>query len=356
MPAKGYHPAPTNSVDSRNEPQEPRQHVVALSVIFFMVTSIAMLMANKVVLLEVALPVTILWAQILVSIVLMHLGAVCKLFTIPKIDTRICVKLWPLTAINVVGLIFNTYTLHLGDASFYQIARGMVLPLTVLLSWFYFARPSNMVLLSSSIVAIGYALGAFLDSSAAHIPASALMFGAFSSITTAAHVIIIKKAMVHTGGRTMELVYYNNVLSAACFPVIIVLGGEAAKCLEYLREHNPPEKTVGGNTKEDVDVRTFVYGCLLTGILGFLLNVASFLQIKITSPVTHSVSAAARGVLQTFIAVWLFDEIVTSARAGSILVITAGSALYTIVKHNDGAAARQKKLDRVSAISPRDSV
>lgn len=36
------------------------------------------------------------------------------------------------------------------------------------------------------------------------------------------------------------------------------------------------------------------------------------MSIKVTSPVSHMVSSAARGVLQTIIGVWMFGDIITT--------------------------------------------
>lgn len=36
------------------------------------------------------------------------------------------------------------------------------------------------------------------------------------------------------------------------------------------------------------------------------------LSIKVTSPITHMISAAVRGVIQTFMGVWFFGDVITS--------------------------------------------
>jgi GDP-fucose transporter C1 len=71
------------------------------------------------------------------------------------------------------------------------------------------------------------------------------------------------------------------------------------------------------------------------GFVGFLINIAGFLQIKVTSPVTHMVSSAVRGVLQTFVAMAIFDEIVSSQRWLGIFLTICGSIFYTWVRHQE---------------------
>jgi hypothetical protein len=81
-----------------------------------------------------------------------------------------------------------------------------------------------------------------------------------------------------------------------------------------------------------VERSTFFIGSLVTGFFGFLLGLAGLLSIKVTSPVSHMVSSAARSVLQTVLGVWLFGEIVTGRRALSITVITLGALYYTWIQ------------------------
>jgi len=106
----------------------------------------------------------------------------------------------------------------------------------------------------------------------------------------------------------------------------------------------------------------------MQGVFGFLISLASFLSIKVTSPVTHSmsplispsdpaltpwmivISSAARGVLQTMLAVYIFGDIMSQwvlvvhrhenlrltiswrGRVISIFLIIAGSVLYVYAK------------------------
>jgi GDP-fucose transporter C1 len=50
----------------------------------------------------------------------------------------------------------------------------------------------------------------------------------------------------------------------------------------------------------------------LQGLLGFLMNIASLLSIKVTSPITHMVSSAVRGVAASLLGMWLFHDVITT--------------------------------------------
>ena len=103
------------------------------------------------------------------------------------------------------------------------------------------------------------------------------------------------------------------------------------------------------------------------------MNIASLLSIKVTSPITHMVSSAVRGVAASLLGMWLFHDIITtcvncpsprfhpfthnapsshSGRASSIGTILAGSALYTWFKHQESqdhkpATTRRGSYERV---------
>jgi GDP-fucose transporter C1 len=77
------------------------------------------------------------------------------------------------------------------------------------------------------------------------------------------------------------------------------------------------------------------------GVFGFLMSIATLISIKVTSPITHMVSSAVRGVAASFLGMWLFHDVITSGRAGSIAIILFGSIYYTWVKHVESQAPAQ---------------
>ena len=100
-----------------------------------------------------------------------------------------------------------------------------------------------------------------------------------------------------------------------------------------------------------------------------MMSIASLLSIKVTSPITHMVSSAVRGVAASLLGMWLFHDIITrflpfsashyeedlinncSGRASSIAIILLGSILYTWVKHQEAqpaaASSRRGSYERV---------
>lgn len=99
------------------------------------------------------------------------------------------------------------------------------------------------------------------------------------------------------------------------------------------------------------------------------MSIASLLSIKVTSPITHMISSAVRGVVGSLLAMKLFRDTITtlvygfplflfskkkmpssrSGRASSIGIILLGSILYTWVKHKESQLSKRDIPERVNA-------
>jgi len=92
------------------------------------------------------------------------------------------------------------------------------------------------------------------------------------------------------------------------------------------------------------DWSTFAWGNFVTGVFGFLISVAGILSVKVTSPVTHMFSSAARSVLQVALGVKIFGDVLTTQRALSVLTILSGTLLYTWAKSRETPPPDSKEL------------
>lgn len=327
LEARRQHQQPAGGA---GDEEHSRVKVIA-TVLFYLVAAIVMVFANKWVLNAVSIPLTFLFLQLVIAVVLLHLAAVLGYFQLPTLSLSTSRALSPLIAINVVGLTFNTYCLQYVDASFYQVARGLILPFTVLASWIFLsARPSSGVLAAVAVVCAGF----FCGVGAEHLTVSPIgvTLGVFSSITTSLHAIVVKKSLGVTSS-PMDLAYYNNLLSAIVLLPPLLISGEFETFTVLLVE--------GGEA-----LRTLVVGAVVTGVFGFLICIAGFISIKVTSPVTHMISSAVRGVIQTLLGVALFHDVVSLGRASGIGFILVGSILYTWVKDREATRAARERRER----------
>ncbi|KAF9469853.1 hypothetical protein BDZ94DRAFT_1151798 [Collybia nuda] len=298
---------------------------VAGVVSFYMAAALVMVFVNKAVLNNAPnLPLLFLLVQLLIAVVLLHLSAAfSQKIEMPKFDVHVAKKLIPVVLVNIVGLVFNTLCLRDVEASFFQIARGLVLPLTIFVSCIHTRiAPTQKVLIAAAMVTIGFLVGVAPSSS---VPQSAtpsllsLFYGVLSSFFIAVHAVLIKSSLPYCNNSTIQLAWWTNFGSALFLLPAVIIHGELALIISLIRSGI-------------WDGTVFFWGSLVTGFFGFLLCVAGLLSIKVTSPITHMFSSAARSVIQTLLGVWIFNDLLTVNRGASILVISGGTMFYTWIK------------------------
>ncbi|OCB89055.1 hypothetical protein A7U60_g3864 [Sanghuangporus baumii] len=283
---------------------------VAGVVSFYMTAALVMVFVNKAVLnSSPELPLLFLLIQLLIAVALLHLSS--ALFShkidLPRLELETAKKLAPVVLVNIIGLVFNTLCLRDVEASFFQIARGMQLPLTILVSSISTRQqPTGRVLIAAGTVTIGFLLGvspsSFSSLSFSLTPAApsvaqpsdhkapglvSLIYGVLSALFIAFHSVLIKSSLPHCNGSTIHLAYWTNLGSALFLFPFVLLTGEFFKVLSLAL--NKVDASVGGEWNASV----FVWGSLVTGVFGFLLCVAGLLSIKVTSPVTHMFSSVS---------------------------------------------------------------
>lgn len=152
---------------------------------------------------------------------------------------------------------FSNYTLKYVDASFYQVARGLVLPFTVATSFiFLHARPSFLVLLACSVVTMGFFVGVFLDGT--KVSTLGIFFGVTSSMITAMHSVVIKRSLEVVKGSALHLSWYTNLFSALLLIPILLLNGEGPGVYDLL--FTPHIVNVG----QVSPLTTFMWGSAIT--------------------------------------------------------------------------------------------
>jgi GDP-fucose transporter C1 len=303
----------------------PSRLRVAAVVSFYMFAALVMVFVNKTVLNSTPdTPLLFLFIQLVIAVIFLHVSSLfSSRVEIPHWDATTARKLLPVVSINIIGLVFNTLCLREVEASFFQIARGLVLPLTIAVtSVTTHSHPAARVIIAAGIVSIGFFIGVAPTNNVpvASIPSPiSLFYGVFSSLAIAIHTVLIKSSLPYCNNSTIQLAYWTNAGSAILVAPFVLLLGEPARMLEL-------------SASTEWNMRVFIWGSLVTGFFGFLLCVAGLLSIKVTSPVTHMFSSAARSVIQTLLGVWLFQDILTVNRVLSIMTILSGTMYYTWVK------------------------
>nr|XP_019050155.1 hypothetical protein I302_00577 [Kwoniella bestiolae CBS 10118]OCF29085.1 hypothetical protein I302_00577 [Kwoniella bestiolae CBS 10118] len=289
------------------------------------------------------MPVFLLFCQSAVAVVLLGLENMFGPYKTPRFESSTAKDLIPLVFVNVLGLIFNNACLQYVDASFHQVARGLVLPFTIIVTVIVLHQyPSPLALIAALIVTFGFFSGVLFDPNHASSAASAavagshtsslgITFGAMSSVSSACHAVLIKRGLASVSNSPISLSYYNNILSTIALVPMFIISGELPAAIKLLSN--------GGASQ-------FFWGAAITGLFGFLISLASFISIKVTSPVTHMISSATRGVLQTMLAVYIFGDVMSRGRIISIFLIISGSVLYVYAKTEDAKRSKERERER----------
>lgn len=207
---------------------------------------------------------------------------------IPSFNVTTARKLTPLILVDASGFVFNALCLRDVEAAFYQIARGLVLPLTIaVVAITSSTRPTLPVVGCASVVTLGFFIGTSFSSDlpATAVPTPlALFYGFLSSLAIAMHAVLVKSSLPHVGGSSTMLSYWSNLGSAVLLGVLALFKGEV-------------HEFVGMASGGGWDWRTFAWGNLVTGVFGFLISIAGILSVKVTSPVTHMFSSVSYSLL-----------------------------------------------------------
>jgi len=309
---------------------------------FYMVSALVMVFVNKAVLNSTPdLPFSFLFIQLSIAVILLHLTSflvhhtsvgrlvpVGSKIELPTLDWTTAVRLAPLITIAITGLIFNTLCLRNVDASFFQIARGLQLPLTIIVSSIQAkSMPPRKVIYASSLVALGFFLGVspssyFTTYSANSVKEAtliSLIYGFLSSLMIAIHAVLVKPAHRYVDGSVVKLAYWTNFVSSCALIPCILVTGELTPLMERYQSGS-------------AEWHVFLVGSVVTGVFGFLLCMAGLLSITNTSATAHMFSSAARSVLQTMLGAAIFGDIITSNRGMSISIITLGALYFTYIK------------------------
>lgn len=169
----------------------------------------------------------------------------------------------------------------------------------------------------------GFAVGMLNDYQKMATSTLGMALGVGSSFTTAVESIVVKKFM---SGKTKEVGMWQMIYMTNFMALLIYI-----PLLWSTPEFTSLQKHLLTTSSTDL-LSSFIKTSIVTGITTFLLTIATFLQISVTSPTTHMIVTAARGVAQSGLAVIILSEAVSAGRVLGMACILGGSLVYGIGK------------------------
>jgi GDP-fucose transporter C1 len=235
-----------------------------------------------------------------------------------ELDLAIARKVMPLSFIYVLMLAFNNLCLQYVEVTFYQVARSLTIVFNIIFTYTLLGSKTSFAALTAcAIVFAGFVIGSYGE---LNFTWEGVIYGVASSAFVALYGIYVKKTLVVVNNNQWRLLHYNTTLSIAFLFPLVILAGEIQDMITnvYFFEE-----------------AGFWILMVLTGITGFVINIAIFLQIKFTTPLTNNISGTAKSCVQTALAAWYFANPISVLNGIGIILALFGSGMYSWVRYKE---------------------
>lgn len=302
---------------------------------FYMTVSITLVFLNRFLLSDPickAGGLFVSWYQFIVTyiiiIIISSFGQNVPLLNLfPRLSYKreIMIKVIPVSVIYLLMIGLNNKCLEKVDVSGYQIVRSLTILFNILLSLLVLGQKTSFKCCCCCAgVTIGFYVGIEGEINLSILGA---IYGVLSSFFLAAYSIASKYAIQELDNNEYLLLEYNTPAAIVLLFPLVYFSGE----FNVLQERKPLK---------------FWVCHTIAGIVGFAINLAVFLNIKYTTPLTHNLSGTVKASLQTILAYFLFsNENLTYKKSLGCAIIICFSGLYAYVKKKEiENSARDPKI------------
>ncbi|CAG8530915.1 6631_t:CDS:2 [Diversispora eburnea] len=335
---KSFLPPPASSASAYAHRQKNNSVIRIFSVVaFYWIASLAVVFLNKFILstseYKFPFPLFVTWFQLIVALVILMicgtLGQSFKTFSvIPpyECEMNIARKIAPLTFMYVMMLTFNNMCLQ-----YVEVARSLSIIFNIIFTYTLLGgKTSFPALACCSVVFMGFVIGSYGE---INFSWEGIIYGVASSVFVALYGIYVKKTLIYVENDQWRLLHYNTTLSVFLLFPLVLFSGELQDIVNvhFLGETN------------------FWILMIFTGITGFIINIAMFMQIKVTTPLTNTISGTAKACFQTALAAWYFQneistmEEIISQRTIEVMSILTNSS-QNFVTENSGLRTFDKVM------------
>lgn len=147
---------------------------------------------------------------------------------------------------------------------------------------------SAPALVACFIVFCGFALGSYGE---INFSWAGIIYGVGSSAFVALYGIYVQKTLAAVDNNQWKLLHYNTTLAIVFLFPLVLFSGELSDIWA---------------TSEAIYDMGFWILMTISGLMGFAINVAIFLQVKYTSALTNTICGTAKACVQTVLALMIF--------------------------------------------------
>lgn len=239
-------------------------------------------------------------------------------------DFAIGLKVMKLSVMFVGMITFNNLCLKYVEVSFYNVARSLTICFNVMFSLtILHQRTSQKVMGCLAIVVFGFWMG---TEGEVNFSLVGTLFGVSASCFVSLNSIYTKRVSGLVDNNKWRLAAYNNVNACMLFLPLMILQGEVHVVMTHL---------------DTLFTLKFWFLMCVGGVFGFMIGIMSILQIQVTSPLTHNISGTAKAAVQSIMALYIFGNATTAQNLLGIAFVLGGSLLYSYVRRQEMAAARE---------------
>jgi GDP-fucose transporter C1 len=310
----------------------------AMAVSFYMTVSIGLVFLNRLVLTdpkEKAGALFVSWYQFVVAYALIVIITFCfpnvpllNLFPPLKYQWNIVLKVIPVSVAYLLMIGLNNKCLEYVTVSGYQIVRSLTIAFNIVLTYFILGDKTS---LRACLACLGVIVGFFLGvEGEVNLSIRGAVYGVGSSLFVALYSIVVKRVIDLLDKNEYLLIEYNTPLAIIALAPFVWWSGEF-------------EVIGSGRSWRFWGMQT------LAGVVGFIINIAIFLNIKYTTPLTHNLSGTVKACLQTLLAFAIFQgETMGPMKFVGTIFVIGFSGYYAYVRKSEMKAKIMDQGERGS--------
>jgi len=300
-------------IGDANPPPPSRAKKVGTA-LFYAISSLGVIFANKIVLSTYEFPsvLTLALLQFTSTTLALKVASMLGFVNLLPISVKGVKSIMPLSMcylLNILTGLFATQNLSL--PMMVLLRRASILMTMLLEKWMLNSQPSKTVQLSVGFM-LGGALVAALGDLSFNLVGYVVIF--FNDLFTALNGVILKRTSEEYKTSKMTVLYLNSLLSATgVFALVMMVPGELERVHSF--DH-------WSNT-------SFVAYFSFASLMGSVLNLAIFLCTSINSALTTTVVGCLKNVMTSYIGMFVGGDYIFSwLNFLGINISIAGSLIY----------------------------
>lgn len=297
--------------------------------------SMAMVFINKAVVMQYAHSMSLLTLQQLATALLIHFGRVMGYTKARGFDIETAKRLMLVSIFYNANVAFALASLKGVNIPMY-IAIKRLTPLSVLIAGFFYGkgRPTTQVTLSVMLIAVGVLIAALGDFS---FDPFAYTLAFTSVFFQTMYLVLVEKSGAEDGLSSIEIMFYNSVLSFPFLLFLIITTGEFPDSLAILFAKSTS--------------LSFLVVLLLSLVMGIVLNYTMFWCTIVNSALTTTIVGVLKGVGSTALGFFVLGGVqVHAVNSAGLVINTAGGLWYSFAKYQQKKSKLLPKLTSDTAM------